>query len=220
MSAAWDLEDDEALVPVEALTRKPRVRGRTLSIKRLSKRDLEAGRFAANATLRELGAVERPVQREDCLQGPNAERPCPFVSCKHHLALDVNPRSGAIKHNFPDLEVWEMAETCALDVADRGGVVLEELGALMNLTRERIRQLEMRALAKVRPVAVEALRDYAEPAAAAEASPAEASPAEPEHDDLREPARSADVLEALAELQVPLGGLGALAGTPPPWGWR
>jgi len=43
-----------------------------------------------------------------------------------------------------------MAETCALDVADRGGITLEEVGAILNLTRERIRQVEVRGLAKIR----------------------------------------------------------------------
>jgi hypothetical protein len=41
-----------------------------------------------------------------------------------------------------------------LDVADRGGTTLEDVGAIMNLTRERIRQVEVKALAKL-----EALRD-------------------------------------------------------------
>ena len=75
-------------------------------------------------------------------------RPCPFVSCSHHLYLDVNPQTGAIKLNFPHLEVWEMAETCSLDVADRGGITLEEVGAILNLTRERIRQVEVRGLSQ------------------------------------------------------------------------
>ena len=77
-------------------------------------------------------------------------RPCPFVSCAHHLYLDVNPETGAIKLNFPHLEVWEMAETCSLDVADRGGITLEEVGAMLNLTRERIRQVEVRGLYKIK----------------------------------------------------------------------
>ncbi|MDB5218595.1 MAG: DNA-binding protein AsgB, partial [Myxococcaceae bacterium] len=86
---------------------------------------------------------------------------CPFVSCKHHLYLDVSARTGAIKLNFPDLEVWEMTETCALDVADRGGTTLEEVGAIMNLTRERIRQVEVKGLAKLEALKdMSALRDY------------------------------------------------------------
>ena len=43
-----------------------------------------------------------------------------------------------------------MSETCALDVADRGGITLEEVGELVNLTRERIRQVEVLGLDKLR----------------------------------------------------------------------
>ena len=42
-----------------------------------------------------------------------------------------------------------MTETCALDVAERGGITLEEVGEIMNLTRERIRQLELSGLTKI-----------------------------------------------------------------------
>ena len=90
----------------------------------------------------------RPTTRDDCAE---RERPCPWVSCKHHLYLDVDPRTGSIKLNFPDLEVWEMAETCALDIADRGGATLEQIGEVFNVTRERIRQIETIAIDKVRP---------------------------------------------------------------------
>jgi hypothetical protein len=72
------------------------------------------------------------------------------VSCRHHLYLDVN-RKGGVKLNFPDLEPWDMVESCSLDVADRGGETLETVGALMNVTRERIRQLEEKASAKALP---------------------------------------------------------------------
>jgi DNA-directed RNA polymerase sigma subunit (sigma70/sigma32) len=49
----------------------------------------------------------------------------------------------------PDVEVWEMTETCTLDVAERDGATLEEVGELMNITRERVRQIGDKALAKV-----------------------------------------------------------------------
>jgi hypothetical protein len=97
------------------------------------------------ALVKEVEAI-RPRSRADCVNGP---RPCMFISCKHHLYLDVNPATGSIKVNFPDREVWEIEESCALDVADRGGITLEEVGAMMNLTRERIRQLETFGLRKL-----------------------------------------------------------------------
>jgi len=54
-----------------------------------------------------------------------------------------------------------MNESCALDVADRGGTTLEDVGAIMNLTRERIRQVEVKALAKLEALRdMLALRDY------------------------------------------------------------
>ena len=134
--------------------RKRDIRARTISVKRMTKRELEMGRLLYP----EVDDIVRPKTRAECAEG---ERPCPFVSCKHHLFLDVSARTGAIKLNFPDLEVWEMTETCALDVADRGGTTLEEVGAIMNLTRERIRQVEVKGLAKLQALKdMNALRDY------------------------------------------------------------
>ena len=121
--------------------RKRSVRARTISVKRMTKRELEMGRVLFPET-----DYWKPRDRASCAE---AMRPCPFVSCKHHLFTDVSPKTGAIKLNFPDLEVWEMSESCALDVADRGGTTLEDVGAIMNLTRERIRQVEVKALAKL-----------------------------------------------------------------------
>jgi hypothetical protein len=133
--------------------RKRDVRARTISVKRMTKRELEIGRM-----LFPEEDHEKPRTRAECADGP---RPCPFVSCKHHLYIDVSARTGAIKLNFPDLEVWEMGESCALDIADRGGTTLEDVGAIMNLTRERIRQVEVKALAKLEALSdMMALRDY------------------------------------------------------------
>ena len=102
---------------------------------------------AAALQLDDSAQDARPETRGECCE---QARPCPWVSCAHHLYLDVNPESGAIKFNFPHLEVWEMAETCSLDVADRGGITLEEVGDILNLTRERIRQVEVRGLLKLK----------------------------------------------------------------------
>jgi hypothetical protein len=66
---------------------------------------------------------------QEPVDGCNAIRPCPWVSCKYHLYLQVDPmRSGGVQMDFPARHVDEMAETCALDVADRGGAILEEVG--------------------------------------------------------------------------------------------
>ena len=133
--------------------RKREIRARTISVKRMTKRELEIGRMLFPET-----NYYKPKTRNECAEGA---RPCPYVSCKHHLFLDVSARTGAIKLNFPDLEVWEMNETCALDVADRGGTTLEDVGAIMNLTRERIRQVEVKALAKLQALRdMSSLRDY------------------------------------------------------------
>jgi DNA-directed RNA polymerase sigma subunit (sigma70/sigma32) len=61
----------------------------------------------------------------------------------------VNPQTGTIKLNFPELEVWELVHSCALDIADQGGTAIETVGELLNVTRERIRQIEAQALSKL-----------------------------------------------------------------------
>ena len=123
-------------------SRRTRPRSKTIAMKRLTREELRLG-----ALLNPPVDIPRPKVRAECT---GESRPCPWVACKHHLYLDVNPDTGSIKINFPDLEPWEMGETCALDVADRGGITLEEVGEIMNLTRERIRQVEVRGLLKLR----------------------------------------------------------------------
>lgn len=120
--------------------RKHQIRARTIGLKHMTRHELEIGR----ALYPEV-EPDRPRTRDDCVNGP---RPCPYVACRHHLYLDVT-RGGGIKLNFPDLEVWEMTETCALDVADRGGATLDQVGNIMNLTRERVRQVEVETFAKL-----------------------------------------------------------------------
>ncbi len=147
-------EAKEAAVPVfEAEDeRDDRTRSKTMSRKEMA-RDLRRRRLAGPGRPRGGRScsaqieTSRPKTRADCVNGP---RPCMFVSCKHNLYLDVNPETGSIKLNFPDKEIWELEYTCALDVAEKGGITLEEVGEIMNLTRERIRQVETRGLLKLR----------------------------------------------------------------------
>lgn len=134
--------------------RKHAVRSRTINIERLTRRELEVGR--ALFPEEEHATIARPRTRAECEDGA---RPCPFVSCAHHLYLDVSPKTGSIKVNFPDMEPDEIPESCVLDVAQREPT-LEEIGAIMNLTRERVRQLEATGLAKVRAAfELRAMRD-------------------------------------------------------------
>jgi hypothetical protein len=130
----------ESLAPTSRSRRRRRA---SLSVARSHAQDRER---ALERALELEEGTERPRSRADCEQGT---RPCPFVSCKHHLYLDVSPNTGTIKLNFPDLEVWELSESCALDVADSGPQGYERAGALLNVTRERIRQIEALALAKL-----------------------------------------------------------------------
>ena len=122
--------------------RRTRPRSKTIAMKRLTREELRVG-----ALMYPPVDIPRPTTREECR---GEMRPCPWVACKHHLYLDINPETGSIKINFPDLEPWEMSHTCALDVAERGGITLEEVGEIMNLTRERIRQVEVRGLLKLK----------------------------------------------------------------------
>jgi hypothetical protein len=122
--------------------RRTRPRSKTIAMKRLTREELRVG-----ALMYPPVDIPRPTTRAECRE---EARPCPWVACKHHLYLDINPETGSIKINFPDLEPWELQHTCALDVAERGGITLEEVGEIMNLTRERIRQVEVRGLLKLK----------------------------------------------------------------------
>lgn len=89
---------------------------------------------------------QRPRTRGECEEGP---RPCPWISCKYHLYASITPDGDLIIHH-PTKEPDELEHTCTLDLAeDRDGMTLEEVGVVLNYTRERVRQLENRALSQV-----------------------------------------------------------------------
>jgi hypothetical protein len=144
-------EEQLPLLKSDVDVAEERRRSKTMSRKEMA-RDLRRRRLTGDIDPEEsqlIGELEqsRPKTRADCVNSP---RPCMFVSCKYNLYLDVNPETGSIKLNFPDKEIWELPYSCALDVAEKGGITLEEVGDIMNLTRERIRQVETRGLTKIK----------------------------------------------------------------------
>lgn len=135
-------------------------RARTVARKHLTHvyMEAEAHKLESFMSSREYAEIVagRPKTRGDCKDGP---RPCPWLSCTQHLYLDVNPATGTIKFNFPDHDLDDLRATCALDVADDGTHTLEQVGEYTNLTRERVRQVEVRGLFALRGVAKDPDRD-------------------------------------------------------------
>lgn len=139
-----------------ASLRKPRVRQR----RRNPYRGIVLSQKRLKPIVRAIQRLEeplanfppRPRTRGDCVNGP---RPCPWASCRHHLYLEVSPETGAIRLNFPNLELEQLEHTCALDIADRGTMTLDVVGDLINVTRERARQIEVRALLRLKANIIE-----------------------------------------------------------------
>lgn len=139
-------EASESTRDPAARQRRSRLRPKTIAGKRLTRAEIQEG-----ISLIDEMWYERPKTRADCAEGI---RPCPFVSCKYHLYLDVKDETQSIKLNFPHLEVWEMEHSCALDVSEQGGLTLEEVGHILNLTRERVRQVEVGGLDRLKHAGV------------------------------------------------------------------
>lgn len=100
--------------------------------------------------------VRRPRTRGECAPGGALhQRPCPWAGCRHHLLIDVDPYTGTLKLNHATFDVSELAATCSLDRADVGEHTLEQVGEMMNVTRERTRQIEVKALVQYRHLLLE-----------------------------------------------------------------
>ncbi len=89
-----------------------------------------------------------PTKRSECRGGP---RPCPLVGCVYNNYLTILS-GGAIRINKKGVEPEDASKktSCALDVADAGEHTLDYVGEILGLTRERIRQIEVEAVSKVR----------------------------------------------------------------------
>lgn len=119
-----------------------RVKGYSLGTGRLTNKEK-----ADSLALRPYMLRQVPKTRAECVDGP---RPCPIIRCRHHLYVTVNPDNGSIKLNFPNKLLEELEYTCSLDAADDGGMTMERVGELMNLSLERVRQCEESALARLK----------------------------------------------------------------------
>lgn len=108
-------------------------------------------------------AALRPVIRGDCRYLP---RPCPWVGCKWHLLFDVLGRRKS-RELAPELAAEfmfnGMRRTCALDVADDGGGSFEDVGEVLQVSRQRVQQIEegsIRAVHQNQPDMVARLQDF------------------------------------------------------------
>ncbi len=89
----------------------------------------------------------RPRTRGECQGGV---RPCPFVSCRYHLFLDIDEETREIHLNYPGKEIFELENTCSLDIAEKGEVPLPEVARILNVGQKAVRNLVSRSLATVR----------------------------------------------------------------------
>lgn len=95
---------------------------------------------------------EKPKKYSECIeQGLGTETPCPFVSCKWHLYLEVS-EFGSLKLNVPEIEPDEMEHTCVMAVVRQNpdGVTNEFIANDLGLARQRVNQIEMLALVRAR----------------------------------------------------------------------
>lgn len=101
--------------------------------------------------LGEVRFAGRPQRRGECAEGP---RPCPWASCVHHLAVSVKADGALVIERADVATPWWLEDSCSLDLAERHGMTLEEIATAMGLTRERIRQVERKAIWKLREAGV------------------------------------------------------------------
>ena len=117
-----------------------------LACRRLPVRRRRTTRVLAEA----LDLFVRPRRPFKFAQCAEIVGPCPFVSCRHHLGLDIRA-DGGLTINIPGLEedpalaLTMAAETCSLKVAAGGEITLEAIAPLFDVTPERISQISTEA---------------------------------------------------------------------------
>jgi hypothetical protein len=74
---------------------------------------------------------------------PPGDLPCTQVQCRYHLAhVGVGDRQ------------WRPTRDCALSVANEGALTRDEVAAVLGISDERVRQIEERAVARLKNSAV------------------------------------------------------------------
>lgn len=132
-------------------TRRPDVkRSRIESAYRVPKYEPDRGRMEYPEHEHPRAGHGKPATLGECHErGLGTSEPCPYVSCRYHTDVAVQP-NGSLRISYPDREVGDAPDTCTLAVADRGGLTLDDVGARLNFTRERVRQIELSGLANLR----------------------------------------------------------------------
>lgn len=116
------------------------------------------------------GRRTTPKTRGDCMY---VQRPCLHLLCRYNLLLRVRVGYVRSNPNTSDSEIktsyWlddrvlqiiegkqvRIRHSCALDLAEMGGMTLEQIGDIIGVSRERVRQIEMDARRKMEASMIE-----------------------------------------------------------------
>lgn len=119
---------------------------------------MRGDRPLTDAELRRADQVlsRQPRNRVEC---PPADVPCPFVACRYHVWTSTTLRQGVVV----DVQVgrgWgDVKHTCALVLAEQGPRTMDQVGKILGVSRERVRQLEAGAIQFLRRERPGALHD-------------------------------------------------------------
>lgn len=106
--------------------------------------------------------MNRPKTRSECIGGI---RPCPWISCRHHLLLDTDNGdltihkigkrlSACSNEEFEDLAIEtldSMCHTCTLDIVeDENSRTLGEISDITGMDLTLVKQIEKDALKSMR----------------------------------------------------------------------
>lgn len=112
-------------------------------------------------TRAELAEADRVLDRQPRTRAecPPADVPCPFVTCRYHLWTTRAYHRGAVVA-IVESPVWgDMDHTCVLNDADAQERNCEQVGAILRIGRQRVHQVEHKALNKAREMFAKGIPD-------------------------------------------------------------